>query len=138
MLLLWHNLSQTIYSIPWSFSTSSKQKTLGISNLNISRFCIYRPYLPVLWAVLLSYLEIFSKFPKLLLHFFFFQISIFWTPASTIAAIVPATLSTDSQILFSFFLFFLFLNRIFWFDFIIKIFIKLLFKYHFTENHWRL
>ena len=35
-------LSWTIYPVPWSFSTRSKQKSLRISNLDISNFCLFQ------------------------------------------------------------------------------------------------
>ena len=46
---------------------------------------------------------------------FYSQISLFSTLASTVAAIVPGRRSKDSQIEF----FFLFFDRMFWFDFLI-------------------
>ena len=99
-------LSWIIYLVPWSFSTWSKQKTLGILNLDISNFCLCWTNYPVAWTVFSCYLERFSKFAKPFLQFFS-QISLFSTPASTIAAIVPTRTIKDSQINFFLFLFWL-------------------------------
>ena len=96
-------LSPRIYPVPWSFCTWSKQKTLSISNLHTSNFCLRRTNVFVPWAVFSRYLELFRTFPKLFVNFSS-RISLFSTPACTIQGIVPARKSKDSQI--DFFCFF--------------------------------
>ena len=127
---------QTIYPVSWSSRIWSKQKTLGTSNLIISNFCICRTTFSVPWAVFSHYLKLFPKFPKF--FNFSYPISLFSTPAGIIAAILQAKMSKDSQIelvLFFFLFFFFFLieyfDSIFW---SLGYSIKVLFKYHFTEN----
>lgn len=127
---------QTIYPVSWSSRTWSKRKTLGTSNLIISNICIRRTTFSVPWAVFSHYLELFPKFPKF--FNFSYQISIFSTPAGIIAAILQAKMSKDSQIELSCSFFFSFFSLIEYFDSIfwsLGYSIKVLFKYHFTENH---
>ena len=95
-------LSPRIYPVPWSFCTWSKQKTLSISNLHTSNFCLRRTNFFVPWAVFSRYLELFRTFPKLFVNFSS-RISLFSTPACTIQGIVPARKSKDSQIDFFWF-----------------------------------
>ena len=127
---------QTIYPVSWSSRTWSKRKTLGTSNLIISNICIRRTTFSVPWAVFSHYLELFPKFPKF--FNFSYQISIFSTPAGIIAAILQAKMSKDSQIelscsfFFSFFFLIEYFDSIFW---SLGYSIKVLFKYHFTENY---
>ena len=86
-------LSPTIYPVPLSFTIWSKQKTRGISNLDIYTLCLYWTSFQSLW-----------EFPCCLDQnvscSFSSQISLFSTVTSTIAAIVPAGISKDSQINF--------------------------------------
>ena len=99
-------LSWIIYQVPWSFSTWSKQKTLGILNLDISNFCLCWTNCSVAWTFLRIISNVSQNLQNLSCNFFLKLV--FSTPASTIAAIVPTRTIEDSQI--NFFLFFFWLN----------------------------
>ena len=112
-----------------------QSKKAGISNRNISNFCLCRANFSVPWAVFSRYLKLYSKLPTLF-AIFLLKLVFFSTPAGTVVAIVPGRMSKVCQIEFfcfcsSFFLIQYF-DSMFW---SLGYSIKVLFKDHFTENH---
>ena len=102
-------LSQTIYLVPWSCSTWSKQKILAISNLCISNFCLCQTNFPL--SIFLSLSQNSTTFPKF--PMLFADFSLFSSPAGTIAMVVLAKICKDTQIDFFCSFFIKYLDSIF-------------------------
>ena len=102
-------LSQTIYPVTWSYSTWSKQKTLGISNLDISNFCQTVKMSNRLSGLLSRFLLLsrtFLNVSKTFLAIFLFKLVFFQQPLAQLLQMSwQEWVKTLKSIFFVFFLF---------------------------------